>query len=262
MAQHGRSTIGLSGLAITDSARYVADWLRGKKPPRSRDDFLAPLILRFTVDDLKAYCLEPAGAGAAKPSSRQLGDWLWNETTIGAALYALRELLLTQDEERLRLIVANFMVPAARVARSVAGDRRCYVKVLTFDTGGTILDWHSGLVAASNTAGTNLPTSIAGARCADGRRRRSRLQHRHPVVPDRLLAERRIDAFSPEDQQAITQRWHEFDAWPDFAAAFLRLRTRYMRFLHPPKPVPGHRHCTPQWDRLGCGEFLRDAAGL
>jgi hypothetical protein len=72
IAQHGRSTVGLSGLAIADSARYVADWLRGKAPPSPRDGFSAPLILRFAVGDLKAYCLEAAAAGPAKPSSRQL----------------------------------------------------------------------------------------------------------------------------------------------------------------------------------------------
>jgi hypothetical protein len=115
MVQHRRSTVGLSGLAIAEAARYVADWLRGKAPPSPRDGFSAPLILRFAVDDLKAYCLEAAAAGPAKPSSQQLGDWLWNETATGAALYALRDVLLTQDDERLRLIVANFMVPAARV---------------------------------------------------------------------------------------------------------------------------------------------------
>ena len=53
--QHGRSTVGLSGLPIGDSARYVADWMRGKAPPSPRDGFSAPLILRFAVDDLKAY---------------------------------------------------------------------------------------------------------------------------------------------------------------------------------------------------------------
>ena len=113
--QYGRSTVGLSGLSTGECARYVAAWLRGKAPASPRDGFSAPLILRFAVDDLKAYCLEAAGAGTAKPSSRQLGDWLWNETATGAALYALRELLLTQEDERLRLIVANFMVPAARM---------------------------------------------------------------------------------------------------------------------------------------------------
>jgi len=115
MAQYGRSTIGLSGLAIGECARYVADWLRGKTPPSPRDGFSAPLILRFAVDDLKAYCLEAAGAGAAKPSSRQLADWLWDRTAAGAALGALRDVLLAQEDERLRLIVANFIVPAARL---------------------------------------------------------------------------------------------------------------------------------------------------
>jgi hypothetical protein len=113
--QYGRSTVGLSGFVIGDCARYVADWLRGKAPPSAREGFSAPLMLRFAVDDLKACCLEAAGAGTAKPSSLQLTDWLWNETVTGAAFYALRELLLTQEDERLRLIVANFMVPAARV---------------------------------------------------------------------------------------------------------------------------------------------------
>jgi hypothetical protein len=115
MARANRSTIGLSGLPIGDCAAYVADWLGGKAPPSPRDGFSAPLILRFAVDDLKAYCLEAAGAGTARPSSRQLTDWLWNETATGAALHALRALLLTQQDERLRLIVANFVVPAARL---------------------------------------------------------------------------------------------------------------------------------------------------
>ena len=115
VAQHRRTTVGLSGLPIDEAARYVADWLRGKAPPSPREGFSAPLILRFAVDDLKAYCLEAAAAGDAKPSSRQLGDWLWNETATGAAIHALREALQASEDERLRLIVSNFMVPAARV---------------------------------------------------------------------------------------------------------------------------------------------------
>jgi len=113
--QYNRTTVGLTGLPIAECARYVADWLSGKAPPSPRDGFSAPLILRFAVDDLKAYCLEAAGAGTARPSSRQLGDWLWNETATGKALHALRKRLLAHEDERLRLIVANFMVPAARL---------------------------------------------------------------------------------------------------------------------------------------------------
>ena len=117
MAQYHRTTVGLSGLVMADCARYVADWLRGKAPPSPRDGFSAPLILRFAVDDLKAFCLESATAGDAHPSSRQLGDWFWNGTATGAAIYALRDALQAHEDERLRLIVSNFMVPAARSAR-------------------------------------------------------------------------------------------------------------------------------------------------
>ena len=116
--QHGRTTAGVSGLPIADAAHYVAEWLRGHSPDSPRDGFSAPLELRFAIDDLKAYALEAAGAGPAKPSSRQLGDWLWNDTATGAAIQALRALLLQSEEPRLKLIAENFIVPGARVRAS------------------------------------------------------------------------------------------------------------------------------------------------
>ena len=81
---------------------------------RARPGFSPPLILRFAVDDLKAYVLEAAAAGPAKPSSRQLGDWLWNETVLGAGLQVLRRTILAGDDERLKAAAA-FFVPALRV---------------------------------------------------------------------------------------------------------------------------------------------------
>ncbi len=113
--QHGRTTVGLSGLAISEAGRYVAEWVRGKSPSSPREGFSAPLLLRFAVDDVKAYCLEAAAAGTARPSSLQLGGWFWNESAAGAALHALRAASLASDDERLKLIAGNFIVPAARV---------------------------------------------------------------------------------------------------------------------------------------------------
>jgi hypothetical protein len=113
--QNRRTTVGLSGLAIDQAGRHVAEWLRGTVPPSPREGYSAPLLMRFAVDDLKAYCLEAAAAGTARPSSRQLGDWLWNESASGAALHALRDVCVASDDERLKLIGGNFIVPAARV---------------------------------------------------------------------------------------------------------------------------------------------------
>ncbi|MBV8888609.1 MAG: hypothetical protein JO305_02965 [Alphaproteobacteria bacterium] len=114
-AQNGRTMIGLSGLSIRDCARYVADWLNGRAPKSPRDGFSAPLMLRFAVDDLKACYLEAGAAGNARPSSRQLGDWFWDKTAAGAAIHRLREVCLGSEDERLKLIAGNFLVPAMRV---------------------------------------------------------------------------------------------------------------------------------------------------
>jgi hypothetical protein len=113
--QYSRTTVGISGLAIPEAGRYVAEWLRSRTPPSPREGYSAPLLMRFAVDDVKAYCLEAAGAGSTRPSSRQLGDWFWNESATGAALHALRETCLASEDERVKLIAGNFIVPAARV---------------------------------------------------------------------------------------------------------------------------------------------------
>jgi len=115
LTRHGRSTVGLTGLPITETGRYVGEWLRGRSPQSPRDGFSAPLMLRFAVDDLKAHHLEAGAAGPARPSSCQLGDWFWNQTAAGAAIYALRELCVVSEDERLKLIGGNFLVPAIRV---------------------------------------------------------------------------------------------------------------------------------------------------
>ena len=173
MAQHGRSTVGLSGLAIAEGAHYVADWLRGKAPPSPRDGFSAPLILRFAVDDLKAYCLEAAAAGPAKPSSRQLGDWLWNETATGAALHALRDVLLPGR----RAAAADCRQfhgsgrAGARIAglrRRMDGSRRWPLtpgERSSIGTGSRRGADECGARTASSATGMRSPTNIAAARC-------------------------------------------------------------------------------------------------
>ena len=91
-------------------------WLPREPAPSPHDGFSPILMLRFAVDDLKAYYLEAAAAGIGKPSGRQLGDWFWNDTGAGAAIIALRAIGLASADERLSAILGNFMVPAGRVA--------------------------------------------------------------------------------------------------------------------------------------------------
>jgi hypothetical protein len=112
--RHGYSTVGLSGLSIAECGGYIAAWLCRETPASPREGYSAPLLLRFAIDDLKACYLESAAGTGGKPSSRQLGDWLWNETAAGAGLHALRAMYQGSDDDRLKLIASNFIVPGTR----------------------------------------------------------------------------------------------------------------------------------------------------
>jgi fermentation-respiration switch protein FrsA (DUF1100 family) len=116
--ERGRTIVGLSGLSVGEAGRYMASWLRGQTPESPSAEMSAPLTLRFAVDDLKAAYIELALSGSAKPSSKQLGDWLWNNTAAGAAIFALRSMYLTSDDDRLKAIAGLFLMPGVRVPPS------------------------------------------------------------------------------------------------------------------------------------------------
>jgi 2-haloacid dehalogenase len=114
------------------------------------------------------------------------------------------------------------------------------VKVLAFDTGGTILDWHSGIVAALAECGTRCGLERDWHVFANEYRRRSLERMLRAVNPDyniddvhrdvlgELIAQQTLNSFSLEDRRAIAQRWHQLDAWPDFVPGFERLRQKYV----------------------------------
>jgi len=113
--ERGRTIVGLSGLSVGQAGRYMASWLREQAPESPNAEMSAALTLRFAVDDLKAAYIEIALSGPAKPSSAQIGDWFWNDTAAGAAIFALRGMYLTSEDERLKAIAGLFFVPGVRV---------------------------------------------------------------------------------------------------------------------------------------------------
>jgi len=109
------------------------------------------------------------------------------------------------------------------------------IKVLAFDTGGTVLDWHAGLTAAMAAWGTAQGIERDWHALANEYRRRSLRRMTGTVDPgfniDDVHREMLGEVFdenglggSEEDRRAIAKRWHQLDAWPDFAAALRRLR--------------------------------------
>ena len=114
------------------------------------------------------------------------------------------------------------------------------IKALTFDTGGTILDWHRGIsrtladLGARRGVAADWPaiTNEYRRRALKGMTRQVRpdfnIDGVHRRVFDELAAENGWTAFTDEDRVGIQQAWHRLDAWPDFPAALARLRRRHI----------------------------------
>ncbi len=113
------------------------------------------------------------------------------------------------------------------------------IKALTFDTGGTILDWHRGLSQAFADAGIRRGINADWPAITNEYRRRSlqsmvgqvnpsfNIDDVHRSTLDAVIRDHDLWQFTDEDRGAIQRAWHELDAWPDFPGALARLRKTY-----------------------------------
>lgn len=147
------------------------------------------------------------------------------------------------------------------------------VKVLAFDTGGTILDWHGGISAALAECGTRRGVAHDWHALANEYRRRAlrrmlgqidpafTIDDAHRDILDALLAETGLAGFTAEDRAAIAATWHALDAWPDFVPALARLKRRYVcvsfTILSLALVVAVSRRNAIDWDAIVPCEMLR-----
>jgi 2-haloacid dehalogenase len=147
------------------------------------------------------------------------------------------------------------------------------IKILAFDTGGTILDWHSGISAALAECGARRGVGHDWARLTNEYRRRALRQMVNSVDPpfniddvhrdllEELLGKAGITAFTAEDRAAIAARWHALDAWPDFVPALERLKRRYVcvsfTILSLALVIAVSRRNGIDWDAVIACEMLR-----
>ena len=118
------------------------------------------------------------------------------------------------------------------------------VEALTFDTGGTVLDWHSGFSRALAALGKKHGVSGDWAEAARELRRKSlalvvnqgadappahSFDDAHRIALDEVLASSGLDAATPEERRGVW--WdaaHGLACWPDFPSVLPRLRERYV----------------------------------
>jgi 2-haloacid dehalogenase len=114
------------------------------------------------------------------------------------------------------------------------------IKALTFDTGGTLLDWHHGVASAIANIGMRRGLAFDWPTLTNEYRRAALKMMANQEHPDfnmddvhrrvfkRLANEHNLHTFIEDDYDEIAHAWHVLDAWPDFPPALQRLRARYL----------------------------------
>jgi len=114
---------------------------------------------------------------------------------------------------------------------------------LTFDTGGTILDWHGGISRAFANAGARRGLERDWAAITNEYRAASlkamvnagadapatfNIDDVHREKLDEMIARHDLGALTDADRHDIWQTWHELDCWPDFPAAQAQMRADFI----------------------------------
>lgn len=105
-----RTAVGVSKLPVAKAAELLDSIVAGEPPSSTREEISASVMARLAIDDLKAYYIEAALADGA-PSSRQIYDWIWQDTLFGRQARELRLRLMKSDDTKLATIGEKFIVP-------------------------------------------------------------------------------------------------------------------------------------------------------
>jgi hypothetical protein len=111
LERRGRTTVGVSGLAIEDAATLLAGFLDDPAIASPRDDLALPQALKFAVEDMKAWYLEAATARPGPSTSKVLNDWFWRETAAGALALRVAKACRQSDVPALKVLGERSLVP-------------------------------------------------------------------------------------------------------------------------------------------------------
>lgn len=118
------------------------------------------------------------------------------------------------------------------------------IKALTFDTGGTILDWHTGFSTRLAATGARHGIERNWHDITNDLRRKGlgfmlnlgkdapptyNFDDGHRMALEELIVEHGLDAFTEEERHAIAyEAAHNFECWPDFPGVLPKLREKYL----------------------------------
>ena len=117
------------------------------------------------------------------------------------------------------------------------------VKLLVFDTFGTVVDWRSGVIAEGEQLGRTKHLTVDWAAFADawragygpamnrvrnGQLPWTKLDVLHRMTLDDLIVRFKIDGLSEDEKAHFNRVWHRLKGWPDSPAGLTRLKKRFV----------------------------------
>lgn len=150
-------------------------------------------------------------------------------------------------------------------------------KALIFDTGGTVFDWHSGLLAAFTEIGRRRGIAADWPAVTKTWRRLSTTQvdnglperfgvatldmdDIHYVTLFESLSEHGVEGVRESDVLELLEAWHRLDAWPDVREGLARLRSMAyvvpFTILRTMYVVDASRRAGLEWDAVFSCEMV------
>lgn len=107
----GRTTVGSSGFDVPASGEFIVSFLSDGIPDSPIEGERVDRVLKWACDDLKAYYYEAMLAQPGSPSSLDLDEWFFGQTTAGSVFFGVQKVLLDSDDEINQFVGKERLIP-------------------------------------------------------------------------------------------------------------------------------------------------------
>jgi hypothetical protein len=117
LRRNGRTLARVSGLSPEAAGRFLATMIADSAGASFRADLDRASALRLVCEDLKAYYLEAVSVQPGARAAAEARKWLWSETMLGRAFFALRDACLASPDAELQRYGGKGLIPLSIAPR-------------------------------------------------------------------------------------------------------------------------------------------------
>lgn len=109
--RNGRTTVGISGVPLSDLTAYLTAFIKDEDTAPPRTDIPRERVLKYAIDEMKAYYFEASSAQPGTPSDKELSDWYYGETVAAEILRDINTMCANSADEDLAMMSDRRIFP-------------------------------------------------------------------------------------------------------------------------------------------------------